>query len=96
MNKCPYAKDKPCDDYKDLVTCFEECGYPVDVFDKLKNGYQLCKIEESEWPPIELRELLHNLRDRDWNVNPIYRIDENEGKKLIKAIEELTNDKDWR
>ncbi len=46
--------------------------------------------------PIELKELLHNLKDRDWNVNPIYRIDENEGKKLIKAIEELTNDKDWR
>ena len=39
--------------------------------------------------PIELKEFLHNLRDRDWDINPIYKIDENEGKKLIKALEEM-------
>ena len=39
--------------------------------------------------PIELKELLHNLKDRDWSANPIYKIDENEGKKLIRALEEL-------
>ena len=38
---------------------------------------------------IELKELLHNLKDRDWDVNPVYTIDENEGKKLIRALEEL-------
>ena len=37
---------------------------------------------------IRLRELLHNLKDRDWDANPIYKIDENEAKKLIEAIEE--------
>jgi hypothetical protein len=36
---------------------------------------------------LALKELLHNLKDRDWDVNPIYKIDENEGKKLIEAIE---------
>lgn len=36
---------------------------------------------------IELKELLHNLKDRDWDVNPTYKIDENEAKKLINALE---------
>lgn len=39
--------------------------------------------------PLELREFLHNLKDRDWDVNPAYKIDENEANKLIKAIEKL-------
>lgn len=38
--------------------------------------------------PIELRELLHNLKDREWDTLPTYSIDENEGKKIIAAIEE--------
>lgn len=38
---------------------------------------------------IELKELLHNLRDRDWDVNPVYKIDENEGRKIISALESL-------
>jgi len=37
---------------------------------------------------LALKELLHNLKDRDWDINPIYKIDENEAKKLIEAIEE--------
>lgn len=37
---------------------------------------------------LTLKELLHNLKDRDWDINPIYKIDENEAKKLIEAIEE--------
>lgn len=44
--------------------------------------------------PIELKELLHNLRDRDWNVNPVYKMDENEAEKIIKALEELENKKE--
>jgi hypothetical protein len=39
--------------------------------------------------PVELKELLHNLKDRDWDANPVYKIDENEANKYIKAIEEL-------
>lgn len=36
---------------------------------------------------LALKELLHNLKDRDWDINPVYKIDENEGEKLIEAIE---------
>lgn len=36
---------------------------------------------------IELKELLHNLKDRDWEVNFTYKVDENEAKKLINALE---------
>lgn len=39
--------------------------------------------------PIELRELLHNLKDRDWDVNSTYKMDKNEAKKIIEAIEKL-------
>lgn len=42
--------------------------------------------------PIELRELLHNLKDRSWDVNPVYQIDENEGRKIIKALERLESE----
>jgi hypothetical protein len=38
---------------------------------------------------LALRELLHNLKDRDWDVNPIYSIDENEAKKLILSLERI-------
>lgn len=44
--------------------------------------------------PIELKELLHNLKDRDWDVNPIYKIDENEAKKIISAIEKVNKEGD--
>lgn len=39
--------------------------------------------------PVELKELLHNLKDRNWEIHPKYDIDENEARKYIKAIEEL-------
>lgn len=38
---------------------------------------------------LVLRELLHNLKDRDWDVNPTYSIDENEARKLIPALERV-------
>lgn len=38
--------------------------------------------------PLELKELLHNLKDRNWDVNPVYQIDENEARKIIKALEQ--------
>lgn len=38
---------------------------------------------------IELKELLHNLKDRDWDVNPTYKIDVNEAKKLIPSLERI-------
>ena len=41
---------------------------------------------------LALKELLHNLKDRDWDVNPIYKIDENEAKKIIEALEELKSE----
>lgn len=44
---------------------------------------------------LALRELLHNLKDRDWDVNPTYKIDENEAKKIIKAIEEVESGGKW-
>lgn len=44
---------------------------------------------------IRLKELLHNLKDRDWDVNPIYKIDENEAKKIIKAIEKVESGEKW-
>lgn len=37
---------------------------------------------------IRLKELLHNLKDRNWDVNPIYKIDENEARKIIEALED--------
>lgn len=36
---------------------------------------------------LALKELLHNLKDRNWDVNPTYSIDENEAKKIIEALE---------
>lgn len=38
---------------------------------------------------IELKELLHNLKDRDWDINPVYKMDENEADKVIKQLERL-------
>lgn len=37
---------------------------------------------------IRLKELLHNLKDRDWDINPVYKIDENEARKIIYALEQ--------
>ena len=39
--------------------------------------------------PLELIKLLHNLKDRDFDVNGPLKIDENEARKLIEAIELL-------
>ena len=36
---------------------------------------------------IELLELKHNLKDRNFDVNSSYRIDENEAHRIIEAIE---------
>lgn len=36
---------------------------------------------------LALKELLHNLKDRDWDVNPVYKIDENEARRIIEGIE---------
>lgn len=36
---------------------------------------------------LALKELLHNLKDRDWDVNPIYKIDKNEARRIIEGIE---------
>lgn len=36
---------------------------------------------------LALKELLHNLKDRDWNVNPTYKIDVNEARRIIEGIE---------
>lgn len=44
---------------------------------------------------LVLRELLHNLKDRNWDVNPIYSIDENEADKIIKQLERLDDYSNW-
>ena len=38
---------------------------------------------------LELKEFLHNLKDRAWDVNPVYQIDENEAEKIIKQLDRL-------
>jgi hypothetical protein len=38
---------------------------------------------------LALKELLHNLKDRDWDVNPTYSIDENEARRIIEGIEAI-------
>jgi hypothetical protein len=37
---------------------------------------------------LALKELLHNLKYRNWDVNPTYKIDENEARKIIQALDE--------
>lgn len=39
--------------------------------------------------PLELIKLLHNLKDRDFDVNGPLKIDQNEAERLIEAIELL-------
>lgn len=39
--------------------------------------------------PIELRELKHNLVDRDWDYCPDYKIDKNEAGKVLRGLEKL-------
>lgn len=41
--------------------------------------------------PLELKEFLHNLKDRAWDVNPVYQIDENEAGKIIKQLDRIDN-----
>jgi len=43
---------------------------------------------------LALKELLHNLKDRNWDVNPTYSIDENEARKIISAIEKVNKEGD--
>ena len=38
---------------------------------------------------LALKELLHNLKDRDWDANPVYKMDENEARRIIEGIEAL-------
>jgi hypothetical protein len=38
--------------------------------------------------PIELKELLHNLKVHDFDVCGQYKVDENEARKIIKALEQ--------
>lgn len=40
---------------------------------------------------LELIKLLHNLKDRDFDVNGPYKIDENEAQRIIEAIEIMAN-----
>lgn len=42
--------------------------------------------------PIELREFAHNIKDHDYDSCGQYKIDENEARKLIKALEEVQTD----
>jgi hypothetical protein len=44
---------------------------------------------------LALRELLHNLKDRNWDVNPVYKMDENEARRIIEGIEEVENNRKW-
>lgn len=44
---------------------------------------------------LALKELLHNLKDRNWDVNPIYSIDENEADKIIRQLERLDGYSNW-
>lgn len=44
---------------------------------------------------LALKELLHNLKDRDWDINPTYKIDENEARRIIEGIEAVENDGKW-
>lgn len=37
--------------------------------------------------PVELMGLLHNLKEHDFEVSGNYKIDENEAKRIITAIE---------
>lgn len=41
--------------------------------------------------PLELIKLHHNLKDRDFDVNGPLKIDQNEAKRLIEAIEIMAN-----
>ena len=44
---------------------------------------------------IRLRELLHNLKDHDFDVCGQYKVDENEANKVIKAIEGIETVNKW-
>ena len=42
--------------------------------------------------PIELKEFLVNLKNWDFDISSSYQIDENEGQRIIKALEKLGED----
>ena len=44
---------------------------------------------------IRLKELLHNLKDHDFDVCGQYKVDENEANKVIKAIEGIETVNKW-
>ena len=52
-------------------------------------------MEQEGIKMLALRELLHNLKDRNWDVNPIYSIDKNEADKIIKQLERLDDYSNW-
>ena len=52
-------------------------------------------MEQEDRGMLALKELLHNLKDRNWDVNPIYSIDENEADKIIKQLERLDDYSNW-
>ena len=76
-------------EYFGISSNYVELSYITSIIEKYMGENNNRSVRGEIWSPIELKELLHNLRDRDWDVNPIYKIDENEGKKLIKALEEM-------
>lgn len=39
--------------------------------------------------PIELREFYVNIKNWNFDVEPKYKVDENEAQKIIKAIERM-------
>ena len=52
-------------------------------------------MEQEDRGMLALKELLHNLKDRNWDVNPIYSIDKNEADKIIKQLERLDDYSNW-
>ena len=52
-------------------------------------------MEQEGIKMLALKELLHNLKDRNWDVNPIYSIDKNEADKIIKQLERLDDYSNW-
>lgn len=46
--------------------------------------------------PIELKEVYVNLKNHEFDLLGDYKIDENEAKKLMKAIEEVMGENERR
>ena len=43
-----------------------------------------------------LMRLMVNLKNWSWNVEPQYKIDENEAKEIIKEIKKIKEKKKWK